>query len=51
MLARVFARQLFVYGFGLFIVIMFVTPLGTTSVVALALPILAFAIFSLAASN
>ena len=51
MLARVFARQLFVYGFVLFIVIMFVTPLGTTSVVALALPILAFAIFSLAASN
>jgi hypothetical protein len=42
---------LFVYGFGVFIVIMLVTPLGTTSVVVLALPIPAFAIFSLAAGN
>jgi uncharacterized protein len=45
------AQGLFLYGFGIFIVIMFATSLRTNAVVVLALGILVFAIFFLAAGN
>ncbi len=45
------AQGLFLYGFGIFIVVMFITSLRTNAVVVLALAILVFAIFFLAAGN
>ena len=45
------AQGLFLYGFGIFIVIMLVTSLRTNVVVVLALAILVFTIFFLAAGN
>jgi uncharacterized protein len=45
------ALGLFLYGFGIFIVIMFATSLRTNAVVVVALGILVFAIFALAAGN
>ena len=45
------AQGLFLYAFGIFIVIMFATSLRTNAVVVLALAILIFALFFLAAGN
>ena len=45
------AQGLFLYGFGIFIVVMFATSLRTNAIVVLALAILVFAIFFLAAGN
>lgn len=45
------ALGLFLYGFGIFIAIMFVTSLRTNAVVVVALGILVFTIFALAAGN